>query len=205
MDATGDGAQRLYLIRHGQTALNAAGRLRGLADPPLDAHGHAQAARLGERFAGSGAVAVYSSPLQRAVQTAEAVAGPLGLAPIVDADFNDRDYGQWTGQVRLEVVAAFGRVDDAPGVEKKATVLVRARPAVERVLDAHPGGDVVVVTHDVVIRQVVHAIDPRAPHGHLRTATWTLLERDADGAWTVHEVGRRGALPGAGDSPPSDA
>lgn len=64
----------VFLLRHGQTAYNIAGRLRGRADPELTAQGHAQADALGRLFTGIALSRVLASPLQRAVHTAQ----PLG-------------------------------------------------------------------------------------------------------------------------------
>jgi probable phosphoglycerate mutase len=64
-------ADRVFLARHGRTALNAEGRLRGLSDPPLDEVGVAEVARLAEALAPKHPTAVICSPLQRAVATAQ--------------------------------------------------------------------------------------------------------------------------------------
>ena len=60
---------------------------------------------------------VHSSPLHRAVTTAEIIARESGVTNQVDPAFNDRDYGPWTGKIKSEVIAEFGSVDAAPGVE----------------------------------------------------------------------------------------
>ena len=86
--------QVVYLARHGQTALNAEGRIRGLEDPDLDEAGRAQAAALGRAFAEVPLCWVASSPLGRARQTAATVAGLHGLEAIADPHLLDRDYGQ---------------------------------------------------------------------------------------------------------------
>ena len=65
--------QLLYLARRGQTALNAEGRLRGLANPPLDDVGLAEAHALGAALADVVLVQIWCSPLQRAISTAQAV------------------------------------------------------------------------------------------------------------------------------------
>ena len=107
----------LYLMRHGHTELNALHEVHGRIDDPLDERGLAQAAALGQLFAGVPLTAVYASPLQRAMQTAEPVAAAAGLTVVADPDLMDRDYGPWTGHVKVEVEAEFGAVDNAPGVE----------------------------------------------------------------------------------------
>lgn len=179
----------IYLSRHGETALNADGRLRGLADPDLDDTGRGQAAALGRALADSGAGFVVSSPLARARQTAAAIAAPLGVTAEVDEGFNDRDYGEWTGQVKAEVVARFGSVDAAPGVEPRPDVLARARPTLERWADRgeQAGCPVVVVTHDAVIRPLLVEFGVAEDRLDVRTASYQILDR-VDGEWTVREL-----------------
>lgn len=197
-------SQCIFLARHGRTALNAAGRLRGLADPPLDPVGEAEATRLAKDLAGSGAWLVVSSPLQRATRTAAIIADALGIEHRVDPRFNDRDYGPQTGASKSEVIQRWGSVDAAPGVEPVATVLERARPAIDALLDTPlsegPGraagipSAVIVVTHDAVIRPLIASIAPdvdvEAP-----TASHAKLIR-ADARWTVAYVDRKPAAPG---------
>jgi len=89
-------ADRVFLARHGRTALNAEGRLRGLSDPPLDEVGIAEVARLAEALARKHPTAVICSPLQRAVATAQAIGSASGAPVTVDARLNDRDYGPMT-------------------------------------------------------------------------------------------------------------
>jgi broad specificity phosphatase PhoE len=77
-------ANRVFLARHGRTALNAEGRLRGLSDPPLDQVGIAEVARLAEVLAPNHPTAVICSPLQRAVATAKAIGAASGAPITVD-------------------------------------------------------------------------------------------------------------------------
>ena len=74
---------RLLLIRHGTTdavGQRLVGRLPGI---PLNAKGRAEVAALGARLAGAALAAVYSSPLERALETASAIAAPHGLEPVL--------------------------------------------------------------------------------------------------------------------------
>ena len=87
-----------YLIRHGHTDLIGkvlCGRMSGVH---LNVEGRAQARRLAERFRGVPIVSVYSSPLERAVETAEPLAESLGLPLRIAADISEVDYGDWTGR-----------------------------------------------------------------------------------------------------------
>jgi broad specificity phosphatase PhoE len=122
-----------YLVRHGRTTLNAAGVLRGHVNIPLDAVGQVEAARLGELFAPVRLAAVISSPLRRALQTAAPLAAAVGVVTQVDQAFVDRDYGQWSGVSVDELVARFGALGAAPGVEPVAAFERRVRDRWEAV------------------------------------------------------------------------
>lgn len=181
----------LVLARHGRTALNAEGRLRGLANPPLDEVGEAEAERLATALAGFRFERVLSSPLERAVRTAAIVAGAAGVPAASDARFNDRDYGPWTGHPKADVVAEFGSVDAATGVEPREEVLARVLPALDAVIAEGP---LVVVTHDAVIRPVLETIDPELRGLVVDTASWNLLER-VGGGWVVLSTDNKPAEP----------
>lgn len=182
-----ENGQQLYLVRHGQTAFNAEGRLRGLANPALDETGRAEAAALGQYLQNKGVVAAFSSPLTRAVTTAQAIADAAGVDSYADDRFNDRDYGPWTGHIKADVIAEFGSVDAAPGVEPVSQVMARARPALDAVLDQYPEGAVVVVTHDAVIRPLLTELDPEVGPVAAPTGSVNELLR-LDGAWRIQVV-----------------
>ena len=97
-----DTSVHVLLVRHGRTALNAEGRLRGLADPELDESGVAQARATAKTVAPLGIATVFSSPLRRPMHTAEIIARASGAPHVPDAAFNDRDYGLWTGHLKAD-------------------------------------------------------------------------------------------------------
>lgn len=179
----------VVLARHGRTALNADGKLRGLADVELDEFGHTQVTALGKALADEfGTFAqVISSPLTRARQTAAAIADATHSPTLTDAAFNDRDYGQWTGHPKADVIAQWGSVDAAPGVETRDDVLARARPALEAMADraAELGGPITVVSHDAVIRPLLTDMF-ELPDDALRvqTGSYQVLIRDG-GDWEL--------------------
>ena len=181
-------SRTLYLVRHGRTALNAVGRLRGHANPPLDDRGECEARAVGAVIARTRPARVYCSPLDRAVRTAQLIGEACGIEAESDERFMDRDYGPWTGELRDEVITRFGSVDAAPGVEPTASVLERARPAIDAVLDetitAGTHGPVVIVTHDAVIKPLVRSIDPSRTELTAPTGSWNELVREG-GVWTV--------------------
>lgn len=88
---------RIALIRHGQTAWNAEGRIQGHTDIELNALGRAQAARLPDALRDEGLTAVISSDLQRAWATARAVAEPLGLPLHAEPGLRERSFGVMEG------------------------------------------------------------------------------------------------------------
>ena len=84
----------LILVRHGQTKWNLEERFRGRIDIPLDDTGLFQADATARRISGSWhPKAVYSSPLSRAIVTAQKIAQPIGLTAIPNAGLIDIDYG----------------------------------------------------------------------------------------------------------------
>ena len=158
-EATGPADGTLvYLVRHGQTPLNESGVLRGLLDPPLDEAGHLQAGRLGAVLGPRMPSVIVASPL-RARQTAQPIADRAGRDVTTDRRLLDRDYGQWTGTDREAVVAQWGSVDDAPGVEPLPVVRERAVRGLTDIARRSRGGTVVVVSHDAVHRQLLVAFD----------------------------------------------
>src|SRR5471032_3086869 len=89
---------RVYLARHGQTAYNLEGRFQGQQQIPLDETGRAQALELAERAAPLGFRALWTSPLIRARETADAVAASTGLVPVEDPRLMETDAGAWTNR-----------------------------------------------------------------------------------------------------------
>jgi ribonuclease H / adenosylcobalamin/alpha-ribazole phosphatase len=153
------------LLRHGQTALSAERRFAGRGDIPLTELGLEQAGAAAARLAGRGGIdLVLSSPLQRARQTAQAVADAAGLPLAVDDDLAETDFGSWEGMSFGEVMASWpdemtAWLTDAdvapPGGESFAAVGMRVDAALNRLLSTHRGKTVVVVSHVTPIKTLV--------------------------------------------------
>lgn len=174
---------RVFLVRHGQTTANAQQVIQGpRIDAELSELGHRQAASLGQALADEPIAAVFTSPLQRARQTAEAVvrrharssgkaaaaaaAGARGsdaaLAVQVVPELYEMDYGRFIGQgydaVRQEmdqVLDAWrmGFVDQPfPGGESALLAQHRIRPFVSRLVMETEGSDVAVIAHGRINR-----------------------------------------------------
>ena len=155
----------LYLVRHGATANNRADppRLQGRrTDPPLSDEGREQARQTGQFLAACGLDAVYSSPLLRARQTAQAIAKPHGLTAQIVDDLIEVDVGVWEGRsweeiekTDAEAYQAFmtdASVNPYLGGENLQTVLARAAPALEKLMQENLGRSIAVVAHNVVNR-----------------------------------------------------
>jgi probable phosphoglycerate mutase len=96
----------ISLARHGETAWNKDRRFQGQQDVELNDTGRAQARELAELAAGQGFVALYSSPLVRARETAEIVGAALGLEPQVDERLKEFDVGDWQGRYKPDIADA---------------------------------------------------------------------------------------------------
>ena len=189
----------IYLVRHGRTALNAAGVLRGRLDPPLDAVGLREAVVLGETFADVRIAAVVTSPLARARATSEPIAASTGAPLLADDAFADRDYGPWAGTARGAVEAEHGSVDAAPGVEPFVSFAARVVEGTTRY--AARFDPLVIVGHDAVNRALlvelcVNITDDPEALGQ-RTGCWNRLER-VRGQWLAAVID---AVPGDGQTP----
>jgi probable phosphoglycerate mutase len=145
-------ARRILLWRHGRTAWNVERRFQGQADPPLDAVGRAQAIEAAAMVATYAPVAVVSSDLVRARETAAPLAARLDLPIALDPRLRERSLGHWEGLTRTEVARLYpteladwlaGREDCQPGSEPRATVAARATAALADTV----GDTVVLVTH----------------------------------------------------------
>lgn len=152
-----------HLVRHAEHDLLGrvlTGRMPGV---PLNERGRAQAARLVRYFAGRVVAAVVSSPLQRAQETAAPIAAALGLEVTEDAGLDEIDFGDWTGMTFEALQGApgwqawnqFRGTAPTPGGETMLEALGRALRCLARWGQAVPDGDVVLVSHQDVLRAVL--------------------------------------------------
>lgn len=136
------------------------GRASGIS---LNAEGQAQAQRLACRFAGLDIAAVYTSPLDRARETATAIANVVDHTPITMTGLNEIDFGEWTGCSfdELKLCPQWKRFNDhrgttrIPGGEMMLEAQTRAVAAVEELRAQHPEQTVVTVSHSDMIKAVL--------------------------------------------------
>ena len=163
---------RIVLLRHGQTAWNAEQRIQGQLDIPLDATGRWQAERLALALRDAGLQALYSSDLQRAMQTAAPLAALTGLPLQTDAALRERGFGYFEGCTYAEIEARWPEsalrwrqreVGFAPGDgEALQAFYDRSVQAVQRLAARHAGQCIAIVAHGGVL-DCLHRAAVRLP------------------------------------------
>jgi probable phosphoglycerate mutase len=188
----------LHLVRHGESEWNLAGRVQGQspAAGPLTARGREQAARtaslLAERHPAAGAI--FSSDLPRARETAEVIAGVLGMPVHIDPRLREQNLGCLQGR-RLADPEGGGTVQDVidrlwlepwrrpEGGESITDLYERVHTALTRYAGEHAGREVILVAHGGPVRVATTAADPRlrepVPRVAVGNATVTTLDRAA--------------------------
>lgn len=195
----------IWLGRHGQTAMNAAGRYQGRIDSDLTAHGMVQAKTVGRLLADRvdrARCTILSSPLKRAVRTAEIVGAELGLAQRIDPRLVEVGMGDWEGLTADEIDAGWpgaragalrnGWFFDAPGGERHTDVVARLTDMLAD-LKTQPGQDHIVICHAVTGRVL------RGIWSDLPSARSFRLEIPQDAVFRLHGAGEIERVPALRD------
>lgn len=157
---------RMIIVRHGESEWNRIHRYQGQADAPLSELGARQAEALGQRLRNEQLDAIYTSPLQRAALTAQAIARHHTSVPFfTEPAVLEIDHGAWQGKFVHEIAAEFGdglrewrehpTRAQMPGGESFSNILKRTLDFKERLCAACPDDTVLVSTHDVVVKILV--------------------------------------------------
>jgi alpha-ribazole phosphatase len=156
---------RLLLVRHGETEYNSSERYWGSTDVALGPAGLSQAQRLRERLSKENIQAVYSSPLKRAMTTAEAIAGSHNLKVIPCPEIKEIDFGKIEGLNFKEVNQLYPEVHQMwleksprmayPGGESLLQLETRVTRFAERLKPHGPDETVLVVAHSGVLRTMI--------------------------------------------------
>jgi probable phosphoglycerate mutase len=174
----------VYLARHGETEWTISGQHTGLTDLPLTEHGEAQARKLAPALAGIDFAIVATSPLRRAVRTAE-LAG-FGAVAVTDPDLLEWNYGDYEGKLRTDILAIDPHWqlfrDGCPGGESPRQVAARADRVIERVRAA--GGNALLFSSGHLFRMLAARwLALEAIHGAhlvLDTASLSILGYEHD-------------------------
>ena len=185
----------LYIMRHGQTAMNKAKTLQGRSDYPLNEAGENQAAAAGAWLAGEGIVfdRVYSSPLVRAVQTARLVAGDVPVQ--TEERLIEMDYGPYEGmdltKPAPEIITFFSDFVNNPapeGMEPLGSVVERLGAFLETIREEAQEKNVLISTHAIAMKGALEYLTPES-----RGSYWSkyigncavYVSEVKDGAFTV--------------------
>lgn len=157
---------RLIIVRHGESEWNRIGRYQGQQDAPLSELGARQAEALAGRLQREPLDAIFSSPLQRAAKTAEAIARYHPSVPFDHVGaLLEIGHGEWEGLLADEVIVRYGEGlrewrnhptrSQMPSGESFSNVLKRVLDFKERLCAEYPNRNVLISTHDVVVKILV--------------------------------------------------
>ena len=140
------GVTTLFLVRHGETVDNALQIMQGQTQGCLNERGREQAAQVARRLAEEPIDAIVASDLQRAIQTAEIIAAPHGLAVRTTPLLRERDWGSFTGRFIPDLKGEVWPDD----IESEQALLQRAADFLQQITTTYPGKRVVAVGHGIL-------------------------------------------------------
>ena len=196
---------RLYITRHGQTDWNKGLRIQGCSDTPLNETGREQALRLTQTVAAleSRPTRIYSSPLLRARDTANTIAGAIGVNCVIVPGLTERSFGLWEGMTWDEVKAQYPeeyrnwsqihRYQCPPEGESYHDLLRRTVGTLQEIIASEGGAQssscILCVSHSAVIHGIrAYMANPLSPESvqlpHLSNAS--LLTFDARRLEHIH-------------------
>ena len=177
-----------FLVRHGETEWNLAGKIQGATDIPLNDTGRAQAHSTGSKMQGRKWDVIVSSPLSRAVETAEIIASYLALAePRLIPELVERNYGAAEGLTGPEVESFYPTDTPVPGRETRGEVQDRVVASLHELAAEFTGRNIIVVCHGGVIRALLHeTMGTSFFHERITNGSVHSFHHDDDGLTLVH-------------------
>lgn len=184
----------ILLVRHGETDWNLSGQIMGDQPVPLNANGQRQARQLAVALKGRPIRAIVTSPVLRAVQTAEALADTLKCPLIHAAGLREIGVGEWVNRYWRELADDPARHNfytkphetRPPGGETLNEIQQRAVAAVRETLATNHNGSLLFVSHADVIRTIIahylHTDFLTLRHAQIDHASVTALNLTAEGA-----------------------
>ena len=177
---------KLYLIRHGQTDWNVAGKIQGCHDIPLNETGRKQAQYLAEGMRNRPVTHIYSSPQIRALETARAIAASQGVEVTTLPGLREVEFGDWEGMTWKERYARWVATPaevTPPGGESRAQIYERIGQAVNTIIK-EAKGDVAVVSHGAALVYTVSYMfrNEVGPHDEIivKNVSITTVEYDRE-------------------------
>lgn len=159
---------RLFLIRHGATPLTAEDKFSGAENVHLSPEGREQAQHLALRLAREQVSTVYSSSLDRALETATILSEPHDLRPVPSGGLSEISHGHWEGLTRREVETRFTEEYAAweadpftfapEGGESGISVLARSLPVIREIVVKHRDEKVMIVSHKATLRLLISSL-----------------------------------------------
>lgn len=167
----------LLFVRHGESEGNVARIIQGWLELPLTVQGEAQAAAVADRLATSGATALYTSPLRRARQTADAIAATTGLEVVELPGLREYGFGEAQGMTWEQAAARWGLLERdwgvgaVPGEEGMEPFRERVRRQFDELHDRHADSIAIAVIHGGVFGALVASLCGLEPHEHVQLYT----------------------------------
>lgn len=197
-----DEQTRIILVRHGECQGNLENRFRGRKDYPLNERGRKQAIELAAELESINPDAIYSSPLKRAMETAEPLARKLSMDVIGEEGINNIYLGKWEGRLKSEIAREFPEqwktwintperllLEDSepfPSVQK------RSLDSLARITEEHRGQTVVVVSHRTTLKPLVAgALSIPEPYFwkiHFDTASYSILLHEKQRGFCLYRL-----------------
>jgi probable phosphoglycerate mutase len=179
----------IILVRHGECEGNVKGVFRGRTDFPLNERGLVQAHDLARELKNFSVKYIYTSPLSRARQTAEAIGEQCEVEVKVEEGFNNIKLGSWEGRFKKEIAKLYPkewelwvhnpeklRIKD---METLYDVQKRAKACLDNLVSKHGGETLAVVSHRAILKPLIAAclniVSPYFWKIHLDTASYSLL------------------------------
>ncbi len=152
---------KIYLVRHGETEMNSEGKMRGRSEIPLDERGEREVDRAAQWLKGKGIRTLLTSPVDRAMQTAQIVSQAIGVPALPDDRLASLNVGDLEGEDTVSGAETLKKMDeeepDAPIGETGESFdefNSRVKEALFEGLQASDAGPVAMVTHDSVISAI---------------------------------------------------
>lgn len=203
---------KIIIVRHGESVGNLELRVRGRTDFPLNENGLAQARATGEALKNEKIECVYSSPLSRAMVTANAIAEAGSFRLQTDERFNNMTYGSWEGRTKSELEHEFPaewkiwieRPEDLRinGAETFDDARDRAVAALGELTERHTGKTFAIVSHRGLIKPMISGVleiaKPYFWKLYIDNASISVLTHSTRMGYTLTELNRTCHLEGLG-------